>query len=880
MSSFGEVKSHRLTTVEAKNKKVGFVDFTTIEQAIKAVEDLDQSCAFGEDPIEVKFFQAHNHASAFRQRWAARTCVELMAARHKCLWVCSLPPSTTDESLYQLFSPFGKITRSKVFETAPDESRQFGFVCLEKLEDANAALGAMNGKILPGSKDYLIVSKFRSEHEGRILYQQLILGERSRCRSIHSSSSCLYVADLNPHTPEEDLSNVFSQFGTIVSVKIPPRTDGKSLGYAYINFKGRNDAFKAEESCHLLRINGKPCRIMFAESHTSRQNNLATLFIKGLHPNIDSNRLENLFSPYGTIISCKLKTDDEGKSQGYAYIQFDTYENAVKSIEAMNGKEVGSIEEPEERCTISVRHHQPANLFVRMVDGIRPQTNVYVKNLPIEVTDESFLKIMSSFGEVKSHRLTTVEPKNKKVGFVDFTTIEQAIKAVRKLNQSHAFGEDPIEVNFFQPKTPIGVSLLQEELRKSAHLKEASKHQSLWVGSLPPSTTDESLYQLFSPFGKITRSNVFEAVIGERKKFGFVCFEKSEDANVALGAMSGKSLVGSKDPLILCNCRTKLERKILNQQLEHPRCPSPKPNDPLGQTAFKKLPSANESEHDKEAFIKLITEMEDEEEETEKLELEKHNKIPSYHSLTFKIPTSIPKTPNAFDFEEQRNRAKQDGVFALLKEIKRLLNKLSESNKVKIFSSIVEIFNRQHPCSRSLSDELFVEFKKEFTFLLFIKAVLEPSFSNLYIQLSVKLSKEFPGFSGYFIAQCQSNFEKFFVKDSEEFTKLLAQGHSSCSINEELTMTEAKLKVNVLGIVRFIVSLILHSVIPAGVASTVTKQLVKNFQKPFAIEGLLILWTKLLNSAAINEFIEKVVAKQISDFSTCSHFYQRTCSLY
>ncbi|KAL0236073.1 hypothetical protein GEMRC1_002655 [Eukaryota sp. GEM-RC1] len=496
------------------------------------------------------------------------------------------------------------------------------------------------------------------------------------------SLKSLYVGDLNPHTTVEDLRNVFSPFGTILSVKIPPRTDGKGLGYAYINFETHGDAFKAKESCNYRKINGKPCRIMFADP--SRPNNLATLFIKGLHPNIDCKRLDDLFSPFGTIISCNLKTDDEGKSQGYAYVQFDTYENAVKAVEAMNGKEVGSSEEPEETSTISVCHFQSSTQRSRMVDSIRTQTTVFVTNLPIEVTEEAFLEIMSSFGEVRFHRLTPVEAKNKKVGFVDFTTIEQAIKAVKELNQSCAFGGDPIETNFFQPKKVRAALLHKEYIRRCTELKEASKHKNLWVGSLPPSTTDESLNQMFSPFGNITFSIVMKTPNGESRQFGFVCFEKPEEANAALREMHRKLYPESRDHLKVCKFRTKHERteyrrkkELLNQQHAyghnmrvHHRAlyhHSHKPTLPGTQTgshtgahtyapgarnvpvptvsngtvpvpSFEKFPAAvsvpaavpvvghTEPEHDKEAFIKLITEMEDEEDEMEKLELEKHNK--------------------------------------------------------------------------------------------------------------------------------------------------------------------------------------------------------------------------------------------------------------
>ncbi|KAL0235973.1 hypothetical protein GEMRC1_002555 [Eukaryota sp. GEM-RC1] len=254
----------------------------------------------------------------------------------------------------------------------------------------------------------------------------------------------------------------------------------------------------------------------------------------------------------------------------------------------------------------------------------------------------------------------------------------------------------------------------------------------------------------------------------------------------------------------------------------------------------------------------------------------------SHSRNSSKVHTPMPKSANAYDVQEQKNKAKQDGLFAVLKETKGSLNKLSESNKEKIFSAIVQIFNRQHPCSKDLSDEQLEEFKKDFVTHLFDKAVLEPTFVNLYSQLCLKLSKEFVGFSKMLIAQCQANFEKFFIEDteiSEEISGEIDQVKRARFINDgEVTETqilaerfyrENKLKAKVLGNVEFVASLILHSVIPPNVASVITKQLVQNFKKVMAIEGLITLWKKLLESAGINEYIETVVAKHIEEFSTC-----------
>ncbi|KAL0235369.1 hypothetical protein GEMRC1_001951 [Eukaryota sp. GEM-RC1] len=487
------------------------------------------------------------------------------------------------------------------------------------------------------------------------------------------SSKSLFVGDLSLRTNEEHLKTVFGEIGTVASVKIPKnRITGDSLGYAYINFEDAEDAAKAKDNCNYVKINEKPCRVMFAESNPTRRiNNLGNLFVKGLHANIDPRRLEDLFSPFGNIISCKLKTNDQGKSLGYAYIQYDTSQSALKAMEEMNGKELGSREEPSETLKVSVQQFQKAEQRCKMIDGIRAQTNVFVKNLPIEVTEEKFLEIMSSFGEVKSHRLTVVESKNKKVGFADFTTIEQAIKAVKDLNQTLVFGGDPIETNFFQPKQVRTALLKKEYIRRCTELKEASKHKNLWVGSLPPNFTSESLKEAFSPFGTITSAVVMKAVTGVSRQFGFVCYEKPEEAKAALGDMNRRLLPDSTQQLRVCMFRTKHEREQYQlqknlyenrTQYQHnnmrrgynnshrPKNTYLPGNLPAGQSiyaagarnvpdnsakvtvpSFDTVPAAvsvpaavpvvdhTEPEDEKEAFIKMLNNLEDEEEKRQEL---------------------------------------------------------------------------------------------------------------------------------------------------------------------------------------------------------------------------------------------------------------------
>ena len=69
----------------------------------------------------------------------------------------------------------------------------------------------------------------------------------------------------------------------------------------------------------------------------------------------------------------------------------------------------------------------------------------------------------------------------------------------------------------------------------------------LFVGGLPYSVNDRQLEELFAPKGIVTSATVItDRETGQSKGFGFVEFEKDEDADKAIAELNGTEVEGRK----------------------------------------------------------------------------------------------------------------------------------------------------------------------------------------------------------------------------------------------------------------------------------------------------------------------------------------------
>ncbi|KAJ4403678.1 Protein phosphatase PP2A regulatory subunit B [Didymella pomorum] len=343
----------------------------------------------------------------------------------------------------------------------------------------------------------------------------------------HQNSASLYVGELDPSVTEAMLFELFSSIGQVASIRVcRDAVTRRSLGYAYVNYNSSEDGEKALEELNYTVIKGRPCRIMWSQRDPAlRKTGQGNVFIKNLDHAIDNKALHDTFAAFGNILSCKVAQDEMGNSKGYGFVHYETAEAANNAIKHVNGMLLNEKK-------VFVGHHIPKKERMSKFEEMKANfTNIYVKNIDLDVTDDEFRELFEKHGDITSASIARDDQgKSRGFGFVNYVKHEAAAAAVDSLNDTDFKGQK-LYVGRAQKKHER-----EEELRKqyeAARLEKQSKYQgvNLYIKNLGDEVDDEKLREMFTPFGTITSAKVMrDAVPAEGAKAESDSEEKKDEA--------------------------------------------------------------------------------------------------------------------------------------------------------------------------------------------------------------------------------------------------------------------------------------------------------------------------------------------------------------
>uniref|UniRef100_A0AAX7T780 PABP n=1 Tax=Astatotilapia calliptera TaxID=8154 RepID=A0AAX7T780_ASTCA len=329
---------------------------------------------------------------------------------------------------------------------------------------------------------------------------------------------------------------------------------------------------------------------------------MASLYVGDLHQDVTEAMLYEKFSPAGAILSIRVCRDMiTRRSLGYAYVNFQQPADAERALDTMN---------------FDVIKGQPVRIMWSQRDPSLRKSgvgNIFIKNLDKSIDNKALYDTFSAFGNILSCKVVCDENGSKGYGFVHFETQEAAERAIEKMNgmllndrkvfvgrfksrkEREAelgarakeftnvyiknFGDEmddeKLRELFSKYGNAMSIRVMTDENGKSRGFgfvsferhEDAQKGVNLYVKNLDDGIDDERLRKEFSPFGTITSAKVMMEG-GRSKGFGFVCFSSPEEATKAVTEMNGR-IVATK-PLYVALAQRKEERQahLTNQYMQ------------------------------------------------------------------------------------------------------------------------------------------------------------------------------------------------------------------------------------------------------------------------------------------------------------------------
>ncbi|XP_078536896.1 polyadenylate-binding protein 4 isoform X1 [Lissotriton helveticus] len=276
---------------------------------------------------------------------------------------------------------------------------------------------------------------------------------------------------------------------------------------------------------------------------------MASLYVGDLHPDVTEAMLYEKFSPAGPVLSIRVCRDMiTRRSLGYAYVNFQQPSDAAADLTPLP---FSAAERALDTMNFDVIKGKPIRIMWSQRDPSLRKSgvgNVFIKNLDKSIDNKALYDTFSAFGNILSCKVVCDENGSKGYAFVHFETQDAADRAIEKMN-GMLLNDRKVFVGRFKSRK-------EREVELGAKAKEFT---NVYIKNFGDEMDDERLKELFSKYGQTLSVKVMTDPSGKSKGFGFVSFEKHEDANQAVEEMNGKDINGKM--VFVGRAQKKVERQ-------------------------------------------------------------------------------------------------------------------------------------------------------------------------------------------------------------------------------------------------------------------------------------------------------------------------------
>jgi len=179
------------------------------------------------------------------------------------LYFKNIPTDHTQDQVREMFAPFGTIKSLVIYKNEKVENSQYGFVCFDDKEGVNKEYGPECCQNAITELNNRVVGKDSKDNEIKLYVRHALKKTerqmektRDTIRYKASKKRCnLYVKNFPGTWTQDDLTNLFQQYGEIEKIRLEKGQTGNS--YAFVCFKQPDAAATAKSTLHNQTYDGK-----------------------------------------------------------------------------------------------------------------------------------------------------------------------------------------------------------------------------------------------------------------------------------------------------------------------------------------------------------------------------------------------------------------------------------------------------------------------------------------------------------------------------------------------------------------------------------------------------------------------------------------------
>ncbi|ODA82691.1 hypothetical protein RJ55_01199 [Drechmeria coniospora] len=339
----------------------------------------------------------------------------------KSLFVRSLPPKVTNESLAEFFSQHFAVKHAVVvMDHDTQESKGYGFVTFADADDASEAKKTLDKAEWAGKRIRVEVAEPRQRNAtdgpsdappkpGKVQFEKapkLII--RNLPWSIKTS---------------EQLSHLFRSFGKIKFADLP-QSKGKLKGFGFVTIRGKKNAERALEAINGKQIDGRTLAVDWAVDRETWHQQQAK---EGDEAQSDEAPTKPADGTDGSDEDASKTSVEEGLNADLENFM----KNHMQHMEDEDDDEDDDEDEEDDERLDTGPGQTPPSRRQQSTDN---SSTIFVRNLPFTTTDEQLKGFFDNFGKIRYARVVmdklTAKPAG--TGFVCFFNLDDAKSCLKE----------------------------------------------------------------------------------------------------------------------------------------------------------------------------------------------------------------------------------------------------------------------------------------------------------------------------------------------------------------------------------------------------------------------------------------------------------------